>query len=182
MLLVVHLFIVVFSMPYQRLLPGFVADVLASTEEETALRLGLLLTLTGIGALFGSLFVASIPSRRRGQLLLLGTVVMGASLLAFSVSTVFWASAAIAVALGVGQASRQALSTVLIQSHVSNEYRGRISSVMMMEMGLTSFGTFGFGILASVVGIEVALGAAAVALLIVAAAVFLFVPRYRNLD
>ena len=182
MLLVVHLFIVVFSMPYQRLLPGFVADVLASTEEETALRLGLLLTLTGIGALFGSLVVASIPSRRRGQLLLLGTVVMGASLLAFSVSTVFWASAAIAVALGVGQASRQALSTVLIQSHVSNEYRGRISSVMMMEMGLTSFGTFGFGILASVVGIQVALGAAAVALLIVAAAVFLFVPRYRDLD
>jgi hypothetical protein len=52
----------------------------------------------------------------------------------------------------------------------------------MMEMGLTSFGTFGFGILASVVGIEVALGAAAVALLIVAAAVFLFVPRYRDLD
>jgi MFS family permease len=182
MLLVVHLFIVVFSMPFQRLLPGFVADVLASTENQTELRFGLLMTLMGVGALAGSLVVASMPSRGRGRLLLAGTALMGMALLAFSASSVFWVSALIVLVLGVGQASRQALSTVLIQANVSNEYRGRISSVMMMQMGLTSFGTFGFGIFASVAGIQVALATAGAALLAVAATVYLFVPRYRNLD
>ena len=182
LLLVVHLFIVVFSMPYQRLLPGFVHEVLSNSEQQTALRLGFLYTATGLGALTGSLVIASIPGRRRGKLLLYGTALMGASLLAFAVSEVFWLSAGIVIVMGLGQASRQALSQVLIQTHVTNEYRGRISSIMMMEMGLTSFGTFGFGVLASKLGIQEALGVAAVALMLVSAFVYVFVPRYRDLD
>jgi len=183
MLLIVHLFIVVFSMPYQRLLPGFVADVLADGDvEASGLPLGMLLTATGVGALAGSLVIASIPGRRRGRLLLFGTALMGAALLAFTRSDAFWLSMGIVVVMGVGQSARQALSQVLIQTHVSNEYRGRISSIMMMEMGLTSFGTFGIGILAAAIGVREALGLAAVALMLVAVVVYAFVPRYRELD
>ena len=183
MLLIVHLFIVVFSMPFQQLLPGFVADVLVGGDAEgSGLPLGMLFTAMGVGALLGSLSIASMGHGQRGRVLLLGTALMGAALLAFTWSESFWLSAAIIVVIGLGQSARQALSQVLIQSNVSNEYRGRISSIMMMEMGLTSFGTFGIGILASKVGIQESLALAAVALMLVAVVVYVFVPRYRELD
>ncbi|MPZ99519.1 MAG: MFS transporter [Dehalococcoidia bacterium] len=182
MLLAVHLAIVVFSMPYQRLLPGFVDEVLSTNPDEAAWRFGLLLALTGVGALGGSLLVASMPNRHRGALLLGSSLVLGVSLLAFSASSEFWLSAGIVIALGVGQAGRQSLSNVLIQTHVSDEFRGRISSIMMMEMGLTSFGTFAIGLLAAAIGVQYALGGAAVALVLVAIAVYALVPTYRRLD
>ncbi|MEZ4503048.1 MAG: MFS transporter [Dehalococcoidia bacterium] len=182
MLLGVHLFIVTFSMPYQRLLPGFVDEVLSDSPEQTAIRMGLLLTLTGMGALVGSLAIASIPNRHRGALLLGSTLVLGIALLAFSMSTSFTVSAVVVVLLGVGMSGRQALTNVLIQTHVSDEYRGRISSIQMMQMGLTSFGTFGIGILAAVIGPQMALGGAAVALIVLSTAVFALVPNYRNLQ
>jgi hypothetical protein len=53
---------------------------------------------------------------------------------------------------------------------------------MMMEMGLTSFGTFGFGLLAAAIGIQQALGIAGGALIVVGTLVYVFVPRYRELD
>jgi len=182
MLLMVHLCIILFSMPFQQLLPGFVDEVLSSSDKQTGLRLGFLYTATGVGALAGSLVIASIPGRRRGKLLLSGTALTGLMLLAFTRSDVFWLSVGIVTVMGLGQASRQTLSLVLIQLYVANEFRGRISSIMMMEMGLTSFGTFGFGILAAEIGIRQALGIAGVALMVVAAVVYAFAPRYRNLD
>jgi len=181
-LLIVHLCIVVFSMPFQRLLPGFVHEVLSNSDEQTALRLGFLYTASGVGALAGSLAIASIPGRRRGKLLLYGTAWTGLMLLAFTRSDIFWVSLVVVTVMGVGQASRQALSQVLIQLYVANEFRGRISSIMMMEMGLTSFGTFGFGLLAAEIGIRQTLGVAGVGLMVVAAVVWAFVPRYRDLD
>lgn len=182
MLLVVHLFIVLFSMPYQRLLPGFVDDVLSSSPEQTAIRMGLLLTFTGLGALVGSLVVASLPNRHRGRLLIASIVVLGIALLAFSASSMFWLSIGIVIVLGVGQAGRQSLSNILIQTHVDNEFRGRISSIMMMEMGLESLGTFGIAVLAEVIGVQWALGGVAVGLLCVALVITLFAPSYRRLD
>jgi len=159
-----------------------VDEVLSNSEDQTALRLGFLYTATGVGALAGSLVIASIPGRRRGKLLLYGTVLTGLMLLAFTRSETFWLSVMIVMVMGVGQASRQALSQVLIQLHVTNEFRGRISSIMMMEMGLTSFGTFGFGLLAAAIGIQQALGIAGGALIVVGTLVYVFVPRYRELD
>ena len=182
MLLSVHLFIVVFSTPYQRLLPGFVHEVLSNSPDQTAVRMGLLLTFTGLGAVVGSLAVASLPNRNRGRLLIGSMVVLGIALLAFAVSTSFWLSVGIVIVLGVGQAGRQSLSNILIQTHVSNEYRGRISSIMMMEMGLESLGTFGISIAAEVIGPQWALGGVAAGLLCVALVVTLLVPRYRRLE
>jgi MFS family permease len=124
MLLAVHLFVVLLSMPYQRLLPGFVAEVLASNDHESATYLGFLLTMTGAGALIGSLVVASLPDRRRGLLLVGSIVVFAGSLLAFSASQHIWLSMGIVFILGFGLAGRQSLSQILIQTHVDDAYRG----------------------------------------------------------
>ncbi len=182
MLLGVHLFVVLFTMPYQRLLPGFVAEVLATNENESAFLLGLLLTFTGAGALVGSLAVASLPDRRRGRLLIGSIVVFATALLAFAWSENVWVSAVIVVILGVGQAGRQSLSQILIQTHVDDAYRGRISSIMMMEMGLESFSTFAISLIAVAFGAQWSFAFVAVALLIVATVVTVFLPTYRRLD
>lgn len=182
MLLVVHLFVVLFSMPYQRLLPGFVADVLANNDAEAAWKFGVLLTFTGLGALMGSLFVASLPNRRRGRLLIASIALFAVALLAFAASVNFWLSIGIVIVLGIGQAGRQSLSQILIQTHVEDAYRGRISSIMMMEMGLESFGTFAIALIAVAFGIQWAFGFVALALLAVAVVVALLLPSYRRLE
>ncbi|MDP6605439.1 MAG: MFS transporter, partial [Dehalococcoidia bacterium] len=168
----------VFSMPYLFLLPGFVASVLEKGPGE----LGLLMTLTGIGSLAGSIVVASLPAKRRGRVFLLSGVALGISLIAFSASTWFWVTAAIMVVVGVGDAGRQSLSMVLVQAYVQDAYRGRVMAVYMMQRSFATFGTFFVGIAASFVGAQAAIGAIAVVLLVLSGALLLFAPRLRNLD
>jgi len=153
------------ALPYQRLLPGFVDEVLSGGHpDRTAILMGLLLSFTAVGALAGSLLIASLPSRNRGKLLIGSLVIFAIGLFAFSASTTFWLSAAIVIVLGVGQAGRQSLIQILIQSYVSDEYRGRISSIIVLEDGIESLGIFCIAVLAQAVGPQLALGAVAITL------------------
>lgn len=164
-LLLLHCIIGILALPYQRLMPGFVDMVLSGgNHDATATIMGALLSFTAIGALGGSLVIASLPSRNRGMLLIGSLVIFAVGLLAFSASTTFWVSAGIVIVLGVGQAGRQSLVNILIQSNVSNEYRGRISSILVLEDGIESFGIFLIALLAEAVGPQLALGIVAVSL------------------
>ena len=182
MLLIVHLFVVVLILTFQRLAPGFVNEVLAEDADQAAWRLGVILTVMGGGALVGSLTIASLPSRGRGKMMLWSIAVFGIALIAFAASQNFWVSLPIAFLLGIGQSGRQSLSQILIQTHTENEYRGRISSIMMMEMGLESFGTFAIALVAAAFGAQVAFGTVGFALILVAVVVALSLPTYRRLD
>jgi len=176
--LIVNFLFVLCSMPYMQMLPGFVDDVLDGGPG----TLGLLMSITGIGSLSGSLVVASLPSRRRGRLLIFGSAFLGAALIAFSLSTSVAVTAGIMVFIGIGQSARMSLSNVIIQTKVEDEYRGRVMSLYMMEMSLTQFGSFGVGVLASLFGVQWALGGTAALLIVIAACAYLFIPRLRNLD
>ena len=173
----VNFAIVLFSMPYMMLLPGFVAEVLDGGPD----KLGLLMTITGAGSVVGSLAIASMPSRRRGLVLLLSSVLLGVALIGFSVSTSFIVTAVLMVFIGLGQTGRMSLSNVLLQAYVEDQYRGRVMSVYMMEFGIVSFGVFGVGILAALIGVQWAIGATAVALTITSLVALLY-PRIRDLD
>jgi MFS family permease len=178
LLLSINLIIVLFSMPYQMMLPGFAKDVLGAGPE----RLGLLMTITGAGSLMGSLTIASLPARNRGLILLVGSLVMGIFLILFSISTWYWATAAIMLGVGIGQATRMSLGNVLLQSYTDPDYRGRVMSIYMMEFSLVSLGTFIIGVLSNVMGVQVALGATSVTLVVLVIAVLIFGPRMRRLQ
>ncbi len=178
LLMGVHMAIGAFVMPYQRMLPGFVETVLGAGAWE----LGVLMMLTGLGALFGSLLIASIPPHRRGRNLLLSGLLFAVALALFATSRSVWFTMVIVVVIGIGQATRQALNFALVQSNLSDAYRGRVMSVYMMEMGLISLGAYGVGMVAEWVGIQVALGGAALMILLLLSGVYLFVPSYRQLD
>jgi hypothetical protein len=182
MLLIVDMFLGMLTFPYQRLLPGFVSDVLADNPDETAIRMGILLTITGIGALLGSLVVASLPSRRRGQMVIASVALFGFALLWFSISTVFVVSAGIVFFMGIGQSVRQSLNSILIQGETSNEFRGRISSIVLFEDGIESLGIFAIAILASIIGAQWALGLVALSMMAIAFAMWTAMPLYRRLQ
>lgn len=177
-ILMVNLFVVLMSMPYMQMLAGFVEDVLDAGPE----GLGILWSVSGVGSLVGSLAVASMPNRSRGLWYLLSALVLGFALIVFSASTWFWVTAAIMVVIGIGSAGRMSLSNILLMAYTNPSYQGRVMSVYMMEFSLVSFGTFLVGIMAAIVGVQWAIGATAVSLVVIALAGLLFVPRLRRLD
>jgi MFS transporter, DHA1 family, staphyloferrin A biosynthesis exporter len=178
LLMVVHLGIGMFAMPYQRMLPGFVDQVLGGGADV----LGILMTLTGLGALFGSLLVASMEPNRRGIKLVLSGGLFAFSLLLFSISTSMWFTVGLVIVIGVTQAIRASLNMALVQSNVADEYRGRVISIYMMEMGLISLGAFAMGLLAEVFGIQAVLAGAALGMLLIMLGITLLLPQYRRLD
>jgi MFS family permease len=178
LILTINLAVVLFSMPYQMLLPGFAKDVL----DADSLLLGILMSVTGIGALFGSLVIATLGPVRRGVLMLASSVLLGLALLAFSASTWVWVTIPIMVVVGIGQAGRMSLGQVLLQSYTEPEYRGRVMSIYMIEFSITAFMVFLVGMFANVVGIQVALGACSAILVAIAVGSLAFSPRLRALQ
>ena len=130
------------------LLPGFAKDVLNAGPDD----LGLLISLSGIGSLLGSLYVASFGNRKRARLLLIGGLLMGLSLLGFAWSTHFWLSIVLLTVVGFGQASRMSLSNVLIQSYVDDDFRGRVMSIYMLEMAFLSIAIYPISLFADYFG------------------------------
>jgi hypothetical protein len=86
------------------------------------------------------------------------------------------------VVISIGQTFRMSLSSVLLQTYVDDDYRGRVMSLFMMEMSLVSLSTFFAGMIAAAFGPQLAIGGMAVVLLALAVGITLFVPRLRRLD
>jgi MFS family permease len=178
LLLIVNFLMVLCSMPYMQMLPGFVQQVL---DGDAAMQ-GLLQSFAAIGSLASALVVASLPSRHRGKMLLAGGLLTGIALTAFSFSNIFWVTAPVMIFLGVGQQLRMVLSNALVQTYVEDEYRGRVMSIYMMEMNLVMLGAFFVSLMAQAVGVQYALGATSITLIVLCVVTYLFIPRLRNID
>ena len=177
MLLGCNFLMVFFSLTYFMLLPGFAKDVLNAGPDD----LGLLISLSGIGSLLGSLYVASFGNRKRARLLLIGGLLMGVSLLGFAWSTHFWLSIVLLTIVGFGQASRMSLSNVLIQSYVDDDFRGRVMSIYMLEMAFLSIAIYPISLFADYFGPQWAVGLSAMGLVLLILILFQ-IPQYRDLD
>ncbi len=177
MLLLCNFMMVFFSLPYFMLLPGFAKQVLDAGPD----RLGLLISISGIGSLIGSLVVASLPNRNRARVLLSGAMLLGVALLFFAMSTNYVLSSVLLTIVGLGQAARMSLSNVLIQSYVDDEYRGRVMSIYMLEMAFLSVSIYPISVLADLIGVQWAVGASALGLIVLVTILFM-VPSYRDLQ
>lgn len=178
LLLVFSLFVVILSMPYFLLMPIFADDIL----KVGATGMGWLMSISGIGAIIGSITLASLPNKKRGVMLFASSVILGLALVSFSFSSSWYLSLALMVVVGLGQAGRMTLSNTLLQYYVADEYRGRVMSIYMMQFGLSSFGTFAAGLLAEAVGVQWAVGGFAMVLVLLSILALAFIPRIRKLD
>jgi len=180
-LLVMALVPVAFGMPYVFLLPVFQKDVL----NVGASGLGYLMSATGVGAVVGALFVASLGDfKRKGLLLLAAGVAFGISLVLFAfLSSMgsFPLALASLFLVGAAGAAYMATNNTLVQSNVPDEVRGRVMGLYMMTFGLTSLGTLPAGAIADSLGAPVAVGAGGVVITLFVAAVALKRSPVRNL-
>jgi len=204
-LLLLTLFGVVLSMPYMFLMPAFAKDIqvvepgqytwlpqvplvgglLAGLPEllvKSSFRLGVLMSVSGVGSLASSLLVASMSNKNRGQVFLWGILFLGVALALYAFASSFILGLIFMLGVGLGQSIRMALSNTLVQHNVDDEYRGRIMSIYMMEFGLTSFSVFGVSLLANAIGIQWAVGGTALLLIPVALFYLIFVPTIRRLQ
>ncbi len=169
---------VVLSMPYRQLLPIFVDNIL----NVGATGMGILFSVSAIGALAGSIVMASFPNKRRGLMLMISSLISGVALIIFSFSTSWGLSLAIIVFVGLGQTLRGTLSNAILQTYTDERYMGRVMSILMMEWGILSFFTFTAGLIAEFAPVQWVIGGFALLLIILALLAIMLVPRIRKLD
>lgn len=178
-LLAITLSRVVLAMPYQTFLPVFAEDVFATG----AWGLGLLQAAMGVGAAGGSLGVASLGDfRRKGGLLVVAGLALGAGLILFACAPSFYlALIALALTGAAGNVCMVANFT-LLQTNVSDQVRGRVLSVAMWLWGFSPVGTVPSGALADRWGAPLTVALQGGLLALVFAAVALGIPRFRFLE
>jgi len=141
----------IFGQPYQAMMPALALGVLKSD----ATGLGFLQSGAGAGALVGALFIASLTrSRSRGRIQLGMLVVYGIMLLALSQSR--WLPLSMVFVFGVGLASMayNSLNQTFVQSLVSDDMRGRVTSVLMLTtIGFQPLGALQAGIVGDRFGV-----------------------------
>lgn len=200
-ILVLTLLSTILSMPYLFLLPMFTRDIflvdvsifgrLASWPligslllalGESSARQGLLISVSGLGALAGSLVIASMSSRKRGLIFLLSLLLTAVSLLAFSATGSYLLAMIFFITMGLGQAGRLALGNTLLLSNTDDTHQGRVMSVHMMNWGITMVGVFLVSILADRVGVQLAVGGSAGLLAVITLYYLFLTSRIRALD
>ena len=178
LILVFALLAVVLAVPYRFMMPIFADDIL----KVGATGMGVLLSVSSIGAMTSSIFLASAPNRKRGTMLLVSGLISGLALVSFSFSESWYLSLVLIAFVGLAEAARITLTNSLLLYYVADDYRGRVMSIYNMEIGLMSLGIFSAGILAETVGVQWSVGGLAMVLIFLSILTLAFVPRIRRLD
>jgi MFS family permease len=138
------------GMPYMVLMPVFARDILHGGPQ----TFGFLMGASGIGALTGSLYLASRRSvLGLAKLNVFATCGFGVGVIVFSFSRSLPLSLCILLFTGLGMIMHMASSNTMLQTIVDEDKRGRVMSYMAMcTMGMAPFGSFLAGSLSDVIG------------------------------
>jgi MFS family permease len=179
------LFVLIFTVgatilgsPYSQLLPVFTEEIL----KVSATDMGVLVAVSGVGAIIGSFILASLTNKKRGLVLIGAAFVLGAALVGFALSSQWYLSLALIVFVGLGSTVQMTLGNSLIQYYTDAPHRGRVMSFFMLGFGLGSLGSFFAGIMAEYIGAPVSVASMAVALIVITLVVLTVTSRVRKLD
>ena len=168
----------ILGMPFTILLPMFTEDILGVGPS----GMGILLAVSGVGAMAVSFALASMANKYRGIIMLFSGLILSLSLIGFSFSKDWSLSLFLSIFIGLGQTGQLAIGTTLMQYYVDPGYRGRVMSFLMPGFGLASLGTVFGGVLAETAGIEWSIGGLAIALAIISIGMLALSSRLRKLD
>jgi predicted MFS family arabinose efflux permease len=168
-----------FGTAYATLLPAWAVDVLGGDATTN----GLLQSARGAGSLLGALMIAAfVYAGRRGRWLSTGLFVFPTSLLVFS--AVRWLPLSLLMLVGVGWGSMVLfnIANSLVQTHVSDELRGRVMSIYTLTFfGGMPLGALWSGTLAGFIGAPATVVVSALIVLTFAGLFWVFVPSLRRL-
>ncbi len=167
------------GMSYQALMPVFAEDVFNVGPS----GLGLLMTVNGVGALVGSLAVATFSGFRRRGLLQVGLGIMfGLSLSLFAFSQSLPIAVPALVLIGAASAAYMALNMSLVMGYAEPKYHGRVMSINMMTFSLMPLSVVPTGILVDIFGAPVVIGCAGLLLAAIVAVYGTLHPSYRRVE
>jgi MFS family permease len=143
------LFNSVFGLSYVTLLPIY-AD---TYFQAGSTGYGVLNAAHGVGALIGTLTVATAAARirRPGTSLLLGATAMGGLLMAFSQAPAMWAALPLLALIGFSNTFYLTQVSTFIQQGVPDQLRGRVLSLYSLCWNLLPLGGLLSGVLAAAV-------------------------------
>jgi len=177
-IIIFNLLCILLAMPRIQLMPIFAVDIL----KVGANGQGILQSISALGALGASLAYASLPSKKRGIIMLLAGLNLGLALTVFAFSRSYPLSMGMMIFIGMGQTGHWSMGTILVQTLSDKEYVGRTMSVLLMCQATANLGTFFVGVITQFVGAQRAVGSLGIILVLVAASSLIFVPRIRKLD
>jgi MFS family permease len=139
-----------FGMPYTVLMPVIAAEALGGGPN----TLGLLMGASGVGALAGGIYLARRESVvGLGKVILVGTLLFGTSLLAFSGAPNVWSAAILLGFVGFGFITQMASTNTIIQTIVDEAFRARVMAFYTMAFfGTVPIGSLLAGVLADRIG------------------------------
>jgi predicted MFS family arabinose efflux permease len=148
-----------FVFPYIGFLNVFARDIL----QIGAQGLGLLMAVSGCGAVVGSLLVAAAArSEGTGRLLLGMTVLYGLPIVGVALSRTLWITLPMLFVAGMLGAAFMSGNNALVQHRVSDDVRGRVMGAYMLTWGLMPLGSLPMGMIADRIGTPAAVAGGAV--------------------
>jgi MFS family permease len=175
-ILIMEFALTFFGASYQGLMPVF-ADLL----NQNSIGYGFMLAATGVGAMIGSLVVASLGNfKRKGLVLLITGIALGVSLGLFANMSQlgnilnlggsnYYLALVLLMGAGFFITAYTTTSNAIVQMNTSDEFRGRVTSFYSMVVGFYPLTTFVMGAMAEGLGAPIALtiGAACLTLFMV---------------
>ena len=170
-LLLLLFLVCVFGWSFQTLMPAIAPDLL----KLDATQYGVLMSMFGIGAIFGALFVASRKEESHRRFQVFGGVwgmVAGIYLIALfgallgARPAAFWCVSGALMLTGVGAVTFLSVANTLIQTGVEDRIRGRIMGIWALVFGGSlPLGAFLAGVVAEAISPFLTISAFATALL-----------------
>lgn len=169
----------IFGMSYASMLPIFAKNVL----KVGATGQGLMMTCVGVGALLGSLLIATFAgSGRNGMIWTVGNLLFPLMALIVAASRSFPLTLAALAVLGFGMIIQNATTQTLLQTTVPDSLRGRVMGLYNVTFsGMTPFGSLQVGAVADSFGAPVAVGIGGIVCLARALWLLVRAPQIRRL-
>lgn len=134
----------VFAMPFQQMVPVVAKNVLGAN----AFLYGVLGSSVGVGAIVGSLLIATARFRRHGAVYILGSALILASVIVFAFSHIYSLSVALLLGAGIGLSFFAIMQPLIVMEASSPETRGRALGSVALGIGSQPLGLLMVGWLA----------------------------------
>ena len=165
------------AFPYTSMVPAIGRDTL----DIDAVRIGLLFSAEGLGAVLGSALIAGrAPERSYARIYYFGSIFFLVCVLLFSRSEIYPLSLAMLWLAGFGMTSFATMQTTLVVASAAPEMRGRALGALSLSIGSNPLGALHIGLLASALGAPLATSISAAEGIVVLAVVGLMWPVLRG--
>ncbi|MGE5681674.1 MAG: MFS transporter [Bacillota bacterium] len=177
-IIILVIFIALFGIAFATLLPAWAVKVLHGNAATN----GYLQSARGIGSLIAALFIAAVSHLNiKGKLLTIGMFSYPLLLLIFSFIRILPLSLFLLVGIGIAQILTFNIANALIQTIVSDEFRGRVMGIYSISFfGFMPIGALIIGTFAEHMGEPTAIMVNSAILVLLTIGLFLLVPGLKK--